>query len=82
MNARRCGRLLGFTLAAALSPLWARAQPARRGPMEVREEFLLAQPRLTLPSLSPDPVPTSASPIRVSLPWPPLSVSLSSPPNR
>lgn len=30
--------------------------PARRGPVEVRDEWLLAQPRLTLPALSPDPV--------------------------
>ncbi|MFM8979013.1 MAG: DUF3187 family protein [Planctomycetia bacterium] len=28
----------------------------RRGPVEVRDEWLLAQPRLTLPALSPDPL--------------------------
>ncbi|HET9314360.1 MAG TPA: DUF3187 family protein [Vicinamibacteria bacterium] len=69
MNARRCGRLVGFTLAAAVAPLGARAQPVRRGPMEVREEFLLAQPRLTLPSLSPDPLPAGEDRIALGLDW-------------
>lgn len=40
----------------------ARTQPAacgwrRRGPLEVRDGWLLAQPRLTLPAVSPDPLP-------------------------
>jgi hypothetical protein len=30
--------------------------PPRRGPIEVRDEWLLAQPRLTLPAVSPDPI--------------------------
>jgi len=30
--------------------------PLRRGPFEAREEWLLAQGRLNLPALSPDPV--------------------------
>jgi hypothetical protein len=29
----------------------------RRGPVEVRDEWLLAQPHLTLPATSPDPIP-------------------------
>jgi hypothetical protein len=35
------------------SPL---AGARRRGPVEIRDEWLLAQPRLTLPAVSPDPV--------------------------
>lgn len=44
----------GAGLAAAPAPVdrWS----TRRGPVEVRDEWLLAQPRLTLPALSPDPV--------------------------
>ena len=44
----------------------AAAQPAAsssfagRGPLETREEWLLAQPHLTLPALSPDPLPDGA----------------------
>ncbi len=69
MNARRRAPLAGLTLAAALVPLCARAQPARRGPLEVREEFLLAQPRLTLPSLSPDPLPAGEDRVSVGFDW-------------
>jgi len=32
------------------------AHVVRRGPVEQRDEWILAQPRLTLPALSPDPV--------------------------
>lgn len=46
--------LLLFPLAV---PAPSPAQTARRGPAEVRDEQLLAQPRLTLPALSPDPTP-------------------------
>jgi hypothetical protein len=28
-----------------------------RGPLEIRDEWLLAQPRMTLPAVSPDPIP-------------------------
>jgi uncharacterized protein DUF3187 len=69
VNARRCGRLVGWTLAGALVPLCARAQPVRRGPLEVREEFLLAQPRLTLPSLSPHPLAPGEDRISLGLDW-------------
>lgn len=69
MNARRCGRLVGWTSAAALVPLSALAQVPRRGPLEVREEFLLAQPRLTLPSVSPDPLTAGESRLAIGLDW-------------
>lgn len=35
-----------------------------RGPVEVRDEWLLAQPRLTLPAVSPDPIPRGAWQVR------------------
>ena len=69
MIARRCGRLAGCALAAALVPMAALAQAARRGPLEVREEFLLAQPRLTLPSVSPDPLPAGETRLALGLDW-------------
>lgn len=48
-------------LGRVAAPARTAAPPAgawgtRRGPVEVRDEWLLAQPRLTLPALSPDPV--------------------------
>jgi hypothetical protein len=43
--------------------------PVRRGPLEVREEFLLAQPRLTLPSLSPDPLPAGQTRAAIGIDW-------------
>ena len=67
--ARRCGRLAGCALAAALVPMAALAQAARRGPLEVREEFLLAQPRLTLLSASPDPLPAGETRLALGLDW-------------
>jgi Protein of unknown function (DUF3187) len=69
VNSRRCGRLVGSTLAAALAPLCAHAQLVRRGPLEVREEFLLAQPRLTLPSLSPDALAAGEDRLALGVDW-------------
>ncbi len=40
---------------------------ARRGPVEQRDEWLLAQPRLTLPALSPDPVGCGRWRLRLSM---------------
>lgn len=40
--------------------------PARRGPIEVREEFVLAAPRLTLPATSPDPLCCGEVRIRIA----------------
>jgi uncharacterized protein DUF3187 len=42
---------------------------ARRGPLESREEFLLAQPRLTLPSVSPDPLQAGETRVRLDGDW-------------
>lgn len=46
---------------AAVSP-WR-----RRGPVEVRDEWLLSQPRLTLPPTSPDPLPCGTWQVRVAV---------------
>jgi len=60
--------------AAALALAWpaatlrAQAHP-RRGPIEWREEWLLAQPRLTLPATRPDLLPPGRLQLRVDLDW-------------
>lgn len=38
----------------------------RRGPLEIRDEFILAQPRLTLPAISPDTLGRGETSIRAS----------------
>jgi hypothetical protein len=61
----------GFLL-LALQPVGASFPPAlraRRGPIESRDEFLLAQPRLTLPALSPDVLPRGRTLLRVHGDW-------------
>lgn len=72
----RPGARLGAGARAAVAalvlsalPSAAGAQPVRRGPLEVREEFLFAQPRLTLTSLSPDPLPAGQTRIALGLDW-------------
>jgi len=40
-----------------------------RGPFEVREEFLLAQDRLTLPSTTPDPLRAGETRLKVDVDW-------------
>jgi Protein of unknown function (DUF3187) len=42
---------------------------SRRGPFEWREQWLLAQPRLTLPSVSPDTLGRGATRLRLDLDW-------------
>ena len=67
----------GACAAAALLSLSTAVQAAdggapegrRRGPLEIRDEWLLAQPRLTLPALSPDPLPRGATRLAVDLAW-------------
>src|SRR5687768_17186099 len=51
--------------ASACDPCW---EP-RRGPLEVRDAFLLSQPRLTLPAMSPDTLGCGRSSVRVGLMW-------------
>jgi len=50
------------------APLWAQAR-TRRGPIEWREEWLLAQPRLTLPATGPDLVSPGRTRVRIDLDW-------------
>jgi hypothetical protein len=67
-------------LALAAAPAARAADPApvvpasdvsavRRGPLEIRDEWLLAQPRLTLPALSPDPLPAGKTRLAVDFAW-------------
>lgn len=58
----------GATLAMLAAPTLARAED-RRGPFEVRENFLFSQPRLNLPVVSPDPVGRGRSTLRLDLDW-------------
>lgn len=53
-------------VAACESPGERRARE-RRGPIEMRDEWLLAQPRLTLPSTSPDPLACGVSTLRLAV---------------
>ncbi|MGD8895815.1 MAG: DUF3187 family protein [Acidobacteriota bacterium] len=56
---------------------WARDTPdsdgrgpeARRGPAEIRDDHLLAQSRLTLPAMSPHPIPAGDWTLDVSFLW-------------
>jgi hypothetical protein len=81
MNPRR-GRLVGKyapVVAAFLLAAPARSQDAARssdppptlrtGPSEIRDEHLLAQPRLTLPATSPDTLGLGQTSFRVSVLW-------------
>ncbi len=47
-------RRAASALIVVLAPALLQAQTARRGPLETREEWLPAQPRLQLPALAPD----------------------------
>ena len=40
-----------------------------RGPIEIRDGFLLAQPRLTLPATTPDPIPARGLRLRLNGDW-------------
>jgi hypothetical protein len=42
---------------------------ARRGPFELRDEWLLCQMRLTLPALAPEALPAGRSAFRLSFDW-------------
>jgi len=64
---RALGLALGLGLAGAASD--AETLPARRGPLESRDEWLLAQPRLTLPAVSPDPLRRGETRFSVELDW-------------
>src|SRR5207244_3291239 len=72
-TSRAAGGALALMLVAGARP--AAAQPAAsssfagRGPLETREEWLLAQPHLTLPALSPDTLPDGATSVRLDGDW-------------
>jgi hypothetical protein len=57
--------LLAFALLAT-TPAFAQSGDVRRGPTEIRDEQLLAQPRLTLPAVSPDTLPARRWSVTVS----------------
>src|SRR6266487_5289203 len=62
--------LSGALAAAVLSVVPAHAQEPRSepgGPVEIRDEQLLAQPRLTLPPIGPDTVPRGRWSLRLGL---------------
>lgn len=77
VSTRRFAAFLLIALACAdvargqepLNPADATIRPARRGPIEWREEWLLAQPRLTLPATSPDLLPPGENQLRVDFDW-------------
>jgi hypothetical protein len=71
MTARgACAAAALFSLGTALQAADGGAPEARRrGPLEIRDEWLLAQPRLTLPALSPDPLARGATRLAVDLAW-------------
>ena len=54
-----------------LAPLPALAQSAypRRGPLPARDEWMLAQPLLTLPAIDPDPLGPRRSEVRLDVDW-------------
>jgi hypothetical protein len=60
-------------LVAGVRPASAQTTPSAsftgRGPLETREEWLLAQPHLTLPALSPDPLLEGATRVRLDGDW-------------
>jgi hypothetical protein len=65
------GRRLSAALALLLLrlPPLSAAEPERRGPFEAREGYLLAQRRLALAPLAPDPLPRGDWQLRIDLDW-------------
>ena len=61
--------VLAFARAAAPAEATPAPPPARRGPFEARDEWLLAQPRLTLPAMSPDGLPAGHMRVSLDLAW-------------
>lgn len=59
----------GSLLVAALLAALPAGAADRRGPIESRDESLLAQPRLTLPATSPDLLPEGGWRVRLDFDW-------------
>jgi hypothetical protein len=62
-------RLAILIASAVLAATPALAQTARRGPFPSRDEWMLAQPLLTLPATSPDPLPRGRCEVRLDGDW-------------
>lgn len=61
--------LPGLALAVALAPTAHGQAPPLNGPRGVRDEFLLAETRLTLPAVLPDALPAGRWLLRARLDW-------------
>lgn len=62
-------RVAAAGLALALARTAAAQDEGLRGPLGPREEWLLAQPRLTLPAVSPHTLPPGRTTLRLRLDW-------------
>jgi len=62
-------RLAILITSAVLTATPALAQTERRGPFPSRDEWMLAQPLLTLPATSPDPLSRGQYEARVDGDW-------------
>jgi len=68
MGARTPSILVAAALLAA-APAAAQSAPTRRGPLPSRDEWLLAQPMLTLPAAAPDPLDHGETEVRFDGDW-------------
>jgi Protein of unknown function (DUF3187) len=68
MGARTASILMAVALLAA-APAAAQSAPTRRGPLPSRDEWLLAQPMLTLPAAAPDPLDRREVELRFDGDW-------------
>ncbi len=67
--APRLAILIASAVLAATPALAQTAPPARRGPVPSRDEWLLAQPLLSLPATSPDPLARGRYEVRIDGDW-------------
>ena len=59
----------GLLFAQTAAPADGRGPEARRGPIEIYDDHVLAQGRLTLPAVAPTPLPAGTWTVDVSLLW-------------